>query len=158
MTEESKPSASPARTWRCSRSCLEDLQPSHAPLLWGVAHLGSRAPLRSYRTIAPGTLSYSAGGALRISVEAEHYRIEAEDLKQLLFYGRVVPIIGERSRATADGIAIEGHAAMNASGKAVMLHTRAGSYIIPLVSFQRVARGEAISAPLFPLIPEAGRC
>ena len=47
---------------------------------------------------------------------------------------------------------------MNASGKAVMLHTRAGSYIIPLVSFQRVARGEAISAPLFPLIPEVGRC
>ena len=106
----------------------------------------------------PGTLSYSAGGALRISVEAERYRIEAEDLKQLLFYGRVVPIIEERSRATADGIAIEGHAAMNASGKAVMLHTRAGSYIVPLVSFQRVARGEAISAPLFPLIPEVGRC
>ena len=41
---------------------------------------------------------------------------------------------------------------MNASGKAMMLHTRAGSYIIPLVSLQRVARGEAASAPLFPLI------
>lgn len=42
---------------------------------------------------------------------------------------------------------------MNASGKAVMLHTRVGSYIVPLISFQRVARGEAISALLFPLIP-----
>ncbi|MDV2482453.1 hypothetical protein F8E02_10665 [Methanoculleus sp. Wushi-C6] len=100
-----------------------------------------------------GTLSYCAGGVLRITVEAEHYRIEAEDLKNLLFYGRVSPIIEDRPQATA--VAIEGHAAMNASGKAVMLHTRAGSYIVPLVSFQRVARGEAISAPLFPLIPEA---
>jgi hypothetical protein len=47
---------------------------------------------------------------------------------------------------------------MNASGKAVLLHTRAGSYIIPLVSFQRVARGEAISAPLFPLVPGNDGC
>ena len=106
----------------------------------------------------PGTLSYGSGGALHISVDAEKYRIEADDLKNLLFYGRVIPITQDRSRATPGGIlvsevAIEGHAAMNASGKAVMLHTRVGSYIIPLISFQRVARGEAISAPLFPLVP-----
>ena len=106
----------------------------------------------------PGTLSHSAGGALHIAVDAEHYRIEAEDLKSLLFYGRVIPITEDRSRTISGGIlvsevAIEGHAAMNASGKAVMLHTRVGSYIVPLISFQRVARGEAISAPLFPLIP-----
>jgi len=137
----------------------------------------------------PGTLSHGTGGALQISVDAEKYRIEAEDLKNLLFYGRVIPITQDRSRTTPGGIlasekrlaagcdgrnvrslstegagqelekpggfrvVIEGHAAMNASGKAVMLHTRVGSYIIPLVSFQRVARGEAISAPLFPLVP-----
>ncbi len=101
----------------------------------------------------PGTLSYSAGGALRITIEAEHYRIEAGDLRGLLFYGRVIPICEDRSQTTPDGVSIEGHAAMNASGKAVMLHTRVGSFIIPLVSFQRVARGEAISAPLFPLVP-----
>ena len=109
----------------------------------------------------PGTLTHGAGGALHISVDAERYRIEAEDLKSLLFYGRIIPIIEVRSRMTTDGIlvseiAIEGHAAMNTSGKAVMLHTRVGSYIIPLVSFQRVARGEAISAPLFPHLPEVG--
>jgi len=109
----------------------------------------------------PGTLTHGAGGALYISVDAEAYRIEAEDAKNLLFYGRVIPITLERSRATPGGIltseiAIEGHAAMNASGRAVMLHTRVGSYIIPLVSFQRVTRGEAISAPLFPLLPAVG--
>ena len=97
-----------------------------------------------------GTLSCSTGGALQISVEAEHYRIGAEDAKSLLFYGRAIPIYEDRSQGD---IAIEGYAAMNASGKTVMLHTLVGSYIIPLVSFQRVARGEAISAPLFPLIP-----
>jgi len=106
----------------------------------------------------PGTLSHGTGGALHISVDAEKYRIEAEDARNLLFYGRIIPITEDRSRMTPGGIlasetAIEGHAAMNASGKAVMLHTRVGSYIIPLVSLQRVARGEAISAPLFPLIP-----
>ena len=106
----------------------------------------------------PGTLSYGTSGTLHISVDAEKYRIEADDLKNLLFYGRVSPICEDRSRTTPGGIlvseiSIEGHAAMNASGKAVMLHTRGGSYIIPLVSFQRVARGEAISAPLFPLVP-----
>ena len=40
----------------------------------------------------PGTLSHSTGGALHISVDAEKYRIEPEDLKNLLFYGRVIPI------------------------------------------------------------------
>jgi len=112
---------------------------------------------RSIRTGA-GAPSGATCGALQIAVDAERYLIEGEDLKNLLFYGRAVPISEDRSQTTPGGIlvsdvAIEGHAAMNASGKAVMLHTRAGSYIIPLVSFQRVARGEAISAPLFPLVP-----
>ena len=115
-------------------------------------------PLRSDRTLAPGTLSYSTGGALLVSAEAEHHRIEAGDLRGLLFYGRVSPIIADRPQATPREVTIEGHAAMNASGKAVLLHTRAGSYIIPLVSFQQVARGEAISAPLFPLVPGNGGC
>ena len=70
----------------------------------------------------PGTLSHGTGGALHISVDAEKYRIEPEDLKNLLFYGRVIPICEDRSRTTPGGIlvsevAIEGHAAMNASGK-----------------------------------------
>jgi hypothetical protein len=38
----------------------------------------------------------------------------------------------------------------------VVIQTRTGSFIIPLVSFRRVARGEAASAPLFPLVPEVG--
>lgn len=94
-----------------------------------------------------GTLSYGSGGALLIGVEAERYRIESGDVRGLLFYGRVVPIV------QVGGTAIEGHATMNASGKAVLLHTRVGSYIIPLISLQRVARAEAVSAPLFPLVP-----
>jgi hypothetical protein len=46
---------------------------------------------------------------------------------------------------------IEGHAVVNPAGRAVAIQTRAGSWIVPLVSFRRVARGEAASAPLFPL-------
>jgi len=105
-----------------------------------------------------GTLSHGAGGTLLIQVDAERYRIEADDVKTLLFYGRVVPILQERTAKRANNllvseITIEGHAAINHSGKAVVCHTRAGSFIVPLVSFQRVARGEAVSAPLFPLLP-----
>jgi len=54
----------------------------------------------------PGTLSHGTGGALRIAVDAEKYRIEAEDLKNLLFYGRVIPICEDHSRTTPGGIRV----------------------------------------------------
>ena len=103
----------------------------------------------------PGTLSHGAGGALHIAIDTEHYRIRTEDARSLLFYGRAIPIYKDRSRTTSGGIlvsevAIEGHAALAASGRAVMLHSRAGSCAIPFASFRRVARGEAASAPLLP--------
>ncbi len=106
----------------------------------------------------PGTISYGEGGVLHIHVDAERYRIEPEDVKGLLFSGRVVPITQTCTKNRGGDyliceVAIEGHAAINRTGKAVALHTRVGSYIIPLVSLQRVARGEAVSAPLFPLMP-----
>lgn len=108
----------------------------------------------------PGTLSFGEGGRVHISVEDERYVLEPGEVKSLVKYGRVVPITASSSRVaeSAEGkspISIEGHAAVNRAGKAVILYTRAGHYIIPLVSFQRVARGEATSAPLFPLIPES---
>ena len=107
----------------------------------------------------PGTLSYGEEGKVDIIVEGERYFLASPEVKALLMYGRIVPILASLSRVTeaADGkpsISIEGHAAVNRSGKAVILYTRAGHFIIPLVSFQRVARGEAISAPLFPLLPD----
>jgi len=76
-----------------------------------------------------GTLSHGAGGVLLIQVDAERYRIDENDIKSLLFYGRVVPILQERTASRANGllvseIAIEGHAAINRSGKAVVLHHR----------------------------------
>ncbi|MDN7024103.1 hypothetical protein FGU65_04220 [Methanoculleus sp. FWC-SCC1] len=91
-------------------------------------------------------------------VDAEHYRIDPGDAQALLFSGRAAPVL--QVRVVRDGSApmgrttIEGHAAVTGGGRAVALHTRAGSYVIPLVSFQRVARGEAASAPLFPLLQE----
>ena len=71
-------------------------------------------------------------------------------------YRTIAPVMGERVRRTGgivtSSVTIEGHAALNPAGRAVVIHLRAGSWIIPLVSFQRVARGEAASAPLFPLV------
>jgi len=115
-------------------------------------------PLRSDGTIAPGTLACTTAGGLLILVEAERHRIAPEDVKALIFAGRPAPITRERVRRTggivAGSVTIEGHAAVNPAGRAVVIRLRAGSWIIPLVSFRRVARGEAASAPLFPLIPE----
>ncbi|MDN7026128.1 hypothetical protein FGU65_14785 [Methanoculleus sp. FWC-SCC1] len=105
----------------------------------------------------PGTLAYGSGGVLHVMVDAEHYRIDPADVQALLFSGRSASVLQIRvvrgGGAPMGRTTIEGYAALNCTGQAVALHTRAGSYVIPLVSFQRVTRGEAASAPLFPLLP-----
>ncbi|KAF5036873.1 hypothetical protein [Methanoculleus horonobensis] len=107
-----------------------------------------------------GTLACTAAGGLIVHIEAERCRIAPEDAKALIFFGRPAPIMRERVRRTGgivtSSVTIEGHAAVNPAGRAVVIQTRAGCWIIPFVSFQRVARGEAASAPLFPLTLEAG--
>ncbi|HDS63946.1 MAG TPA: hypothetical protein ENN52_07495 [Methanofollis liminatans] len=95
------------------------------------------------------TLRLGSDDALYLLIGERRYRIAAEDLRALLFYGRAVPVTGE-------GTAIAGHAAVNAAGRAVRVFTVRGHFIVPLVSFRRVAAGEAASAPLFPLVPEGG--
>lgn len=101
----------------------------------------------------PGTLSLGDQDTLHLSIEGEHYLIEGKDVRQLLFYGRVVPIIQVSNREEEENVTIEGHASVNRAGKAITFFTRSGHFIIPMVSVQRVARGEAVSAPLFPLLP-----
>ena len=106
----------------------------------------------------PGTLSLMADGSLLIAINEERYTCNPTDVRSLIFYGRVVPVTRvirqkQEDHTGTGAIAIEGHATVNRSGKAVVFYTREGHFLIPLVSFQRVARGEAVSAPLFPLIP-----
>jgi hypothetical protein len=95
------------------------------------------------------TLRPGSDDAVYLLVGRKRYHIAPEDLR-LLFQGRPVPVM-------ADGAVIVGHAAVNAAGRAVKIFTVSGHFIVPLVSFRRVATGEARSAPLFPLVPEAGR-
>lgn len=107
----------------------------------------------------PGTLALGENDVIHLTLEGERYQITARDVRQLLFFGREVPLNRTiRNRDVADEavekVSIEGHAALNRSGKAIIIYTREGHYIIPLVSFQRVARGEAVSAPLLPLMPD----
>ena len=108
----------------------------------------------------PGTLTCTPAGGLIVHVEVEHYRIAPEDVRSLIFSGRPAPVTREQVRhrdgVVTGEVTIEGHAAVNPAGRAVVVQTRMGSFIIPLVSFRRVARGEAASAPLFPLVPEVG--
>ena len=100
-----------------------------------------------------GLIACTATGGLIVHVEAEQYRIAPEDAASLIFSGRPAPVTRSRVRhdngAVTGEVTIEGYAAVHPAGRAVVIRTREGAWIIPLVSFRRVARGEAASAPLF---------
>jgi len=106
----------------------------------------------------PGTLALGRRGILSLSIAEETYYLTRDDIHTLLFYGQSVPLIRTEETAHPDGAilvtsVIDGHIAVNVSGRAVLVATRAGHFSIPFVSFQQVARGEAVSAPLFPTMP-----
>ncbi|WP_292517941.1 hypothetical protein [Methanoculleus sp.] len=44
----------------------------------------------------------------------------------------------------------------NAAGRAVVIRTRAGAWIVPLVSFRRVACGEEARGAVFGVVGEVG--
>ncbi|WP_067048831.1 hypothetical protein [Methanofollis ethanolicus] len=96
------------------------------------------------------TLRLGSDDAVYLLVGRERYRIAPDDLQDLIVHGHAVPV-------TREGPAIVGHAAVNPAGRAVKVFTVSGHFIVPLVSFRRVATGEARSAPLFPLVPEGWR-
>ena len=113
----------------------------------------------------PGTISACGDDSLRIGTSFRikaggvHLFIAAADAGNLIFNGHAVPISKSACRTGAGGItesviSIEGHAAVSPGGKAVKLFTTTGHFIVPLVSLQRVAKGKAVSAPLFPLEPD----
>jgi len=106
-------------------------------------------------TAEAGMLSCTAAGGLLLCVEGERYRIEAGDVKSLIFSGRPAVVWRERCKGAA-GLTNEGYAAVHPAGRAVVIRTRAGAWIVPLASFRRVACGEEVRVPLSPLLPEVG--
>lgn len=103
-----------------------------------------------------GSVSVTAAGGLSLEIEAERYRVLPEDLRALIFYGSPAPLVRERLRSRTDGtitstVSIEGHIEVHPAGRAAVVRTAEGSWLIPLVSLRRVARGEAAGAPLFPI-------
>ncbi len=105
--------------------------------------------------MTPGdeVLACTAAGGLTVCVEAETYRITPEDVQGLIFSGRPAPLVRSRVRRGRDAVTgevtIEGYAMLHPAGRAVVIRTREGAWLIPLVALSRVARGEAASAPLF---------
>lgn len=112
-------------------------------------------------TPEPGIISICGDDSLRLEIAGQRLFITKEDVKNLIFYGRAVPVSKSVCRTGSGGItessiSIEGHVSVSSRGRAVKIFTTAGDSILPFVSLQRVARGEAISAPLFPLDTEIG--
>jgi hypothetical protein len=104
----------------------------------------------------PGLISLGEEEVLHIEVEGERYQLPPDDVRNLLFTGRAAPLIKVHKpgpEAKQPRVTIEGHCALNRSGKAVTVYSVMGHFIIPVVSYRRVARGDAVSAPLFPLVP-----
>jgi hypothetical protein len=112
-------------------------------------------------TLSPGesgVCSLGRGGGLSLTIAEESYRITRNDIHTLLFYGQSVPLTRTEEIVHPDGVIvaetfIDGYIAVHASGRAVIAETSAGFYGIPFACFQQVARGEVVSAPLFPVIP-----
>ena len=107
----------------------------------------------------PGTLALGKGSALFLTIAEETYRLTRDAVHTLLFYGQSVPLSRTQETACPGGAimmtsVIDGHIVVHASGRAVLVVTRAGYFAIPFASFQQVARGEAVSAPLFPTMPD----
>ena len=109
--------------------------------------------------LACGTVRTGIKGRLDISIKDELFYVSSEDVKNLIFYGRSAPILksctetkDEWAEIFATGIA--GHVTLNMAGRAVHFVTTKGTYIIPLFSLQKVAKGEAVSAPLFQIMPD----
>ena len=106
-----------------------------------------------------GTLALGRGGTLFLSIAEESYRLTRDNIHTLLFYGQSVPLSRTEETACSGGAVmvtsvIDGHIVVHASGRAVLVVTRAGYFAVPFASFQQVARGEAISCPLFPVMPD----
>jgi len=106
----------------------------------------------------PGTLALGREGALSVTIAEETYPLSRDDIHTLLFYGQSVPLTRTEETGQPDGAivvttVIDGHITVHASGRAVLVATRAGHFSVPFASFQQVARGEAVSAPLFPAMP-----
>ena len=107
----------------------------------------------------PGTLALLRGGRLSVAIAEETYTLSRDDVHTLLFYCRSVPLVRSDERVHPDGAVfittvIDGHITVHPSGRSVYVITRAGSFAIPFAGFQAVARGEAASAPLFPVMPD----
>lgn len=106
-----------------------------------------------------GTIQTGTRGKLDIIIEDEHYYISSEDVKNLIFYGRSVPVLKKLTEKNDEwaeifSTEIAGHVTMNTAGRSVHVVTIRGTFIIPLFSLQKVARGEVVSAPLFQIMPD----
>ncbi|HDS62887.1 MAG TPA: hypothetical protein ENN52_01915 [Methanofollis liminatans] len=106
-----------------------------------------------------GTLRLGSGDNLSLIIGGERYRIAEDDLRTLLFRGHPAPVTMTVAREGVDGVIVSettivGYAGVNLCARAVKIFTLSGHFIVPLVSFRRVVTGEAVSAPLFPLVPE----
>ncbi|MBP2134515.1 hypothetical protein J2128_002481 [Methanomicrobium sp. W14] len=106
-----------------------------------------------------GIIQGGGRGKLDIIIEDEHFYITPEDVKNLIFYGRSVPVMKNRTENSDEWAEIfeteiAGHVTMNTAGRSVHVVTVRGTFIIPLFSLQKVARGEVVSAPLFQIMPD----
>ena len=97
-----------------------------------------------------GTLALGEGGVLLIEDAEVQCELSRRDLEGLLEAFRTVPLTRTHR---GGGVSIEGHASLRGSSVRMVARSGGGelrAYAVPVESFFRVVRGEAVSAPLFP--------
>jgi hypothetical protein len=100
-----------------------------------------------------GSILAGADGSVQIRIWTEHYAICPEDLGQLFFVGEAVTILHPSSPIAGIPQAA-GTAALNASGRAVILTIGTKRYLVPSDRFLAVALGEEIMYRIYETGPD----
>jgi hypothetical protein len=103
--------------------------------------------------VKAGTITLGEGGVLLVEDGECQCEVAGEDLRALISAFRTVPLTRIHP---GGGVSIEGHARLSPRGSSVRIHVRSDdgelrAFFVHIESFLRVVRGEAVSAPLFPV-------
>ncbi|MDT8357472.1 MAG: hypothetical protein RQ758_03095 [Methanomicrobiaceae archaeon] len=98
-----------------------------------------------------GTIALGEGGVILVEDREVQCEMGKRDLEALMDTFRTVPLTRVHP---GGGVSIEGQAGLNGSSIRIVIRGGSGelrAYAVPIASFLRVVRGEAVSAPLFPV-------
>ena len=97
-------------------------------------------------TDTSSSMRSDSNGDAVLETKAGLYHLSREEVRELLFFGRQIPLIHQSSIVDGESIIYQ-----TSSGLGIIICTGSGSYHISRNLFVRVASGEIASSPLVTL-------